>query len=121
VRLLLDEMISPRVARELRARNHDVESVKKDRPELENRPDAEIVLTMAAERRAIVTNNIRDFAPLHTRLLAAGQDHYGLIFSYDATMPRNKASFGLWIETLETFLAARARDDALRNRIAHLR
>jgi len=44
-----------------------------------------------------------------------------LIFSYDATMPRNKASVGLWIETLETFLAARPGDDALRNRIAHLR
>jgi hypothetical protein len=31
VRLLLDETISPRVARELRERGHDVQAVKKDR------------------------------------------------------------------------------------------
>jgi hypothetical protein len=43
VRLLLDEMISPRIARELRDRGHDVQAVKRDRPELAGCSDRELV------------------------------------------------------------------------------
>jgi hypothetical protein len=49
VRLLLDEMISPRIARELRGRGHDVQAIKKDRPDLTSRGDREIVLQMAGD------------------------------------------------------------------------
>ncbi len=96
MRLLLDEMISPRIARELREHGHDVKAVKKDRPDLASRGDRELVRQMAAERRAIVTNDIADFQTIHDQFLAAGDEHYGMIFTFDTTMPRTKDAIPQW-------------------------
>ncbi len=121
MRLLLDEMISPAIARQLRDRGLDVEAVKGDRPDLESLPDRELVQRMGAERRAVVTNDIADFQPIHERTLAIGEEHYGMLFTYDATLPRNKASIALWVATLGAFLARHQADEALHNRVQHLR
>jgi predicted nuclease of predicted toxin-antitoxin system len=120
VRLLLDEMISPRIALALREDGGDVQAVKRDRPDLASRRDSEIVQLMAVERRAIVTNNIADFQNIHDRFTAAGKEHYGLIFTFDPTMPRTKAAVPQWIEVLADLLAAHQGEDALRNRVHHL-
>ena len=120
MRLLLDEMISPRIARELRERGEDVLAVKRDRPELSGRGDRELVRQMAVERRAIVTNDIMDFQAIHDRLLAAGEEHHGMIFTFDDTMPRTRAAVPLWVSTLSALLAAHPREDSLRNRVHHL-
>jgi predicted nuclease of predicted toxin-antitoxin system len=118
--LLLDEMISPRIAREMREDGHDVQAIKKDRPELSGLPDREIVGLMASERRTIVTNDIDDFHPIHNRMLAAGEQHAGMIFTSDATLPRNKASVPLWVKRLGGLLKAHKDNDALRNRVHHI-
>jgi predicted nuclease of predicted toxin-antitoxin system len=60
LRLLLDEMLSQAIARALRERGHDVEAVK-EHPDSEALSDPELVSPGAGERRAIVTNNLRDF------------------------------------------------------------
>ena len=120
MRLLLDEMISPAIARELRERGFEVDAVKRDRPELEAVPDREIVQRMTAERRAVVTNDIADFLPIHERILASGEEHYGMLFTHDATLARNKAAVPTWVETLATFLAQHQADDALRSRVHYL-
>jgi predicted nuclease of predicted toxin-antitoxin system len=49
VKLLLDEMISPRIARELRAAGHDAQAIKTDRPELEAASDRDVLRRAAAE------------------------------------------------------------------------
>lgn len=120
MRLLLDEMISPKIARELRGKGFDVQAIKSDRPDLEAVADREIVRRIAAERRALVTNDVLDFQLIHNRMLVAGEDHYGLIFTADSTMPRNKASIPLWAKTLAGALTERPADDALKNRVLHL-
>jgi predicted nuclease of predicted toxin-antitoxin system len=120
VRLLLDEMISPRIARALRDDGHDVQAVKKDRPDLTSRSDLELVREMATERRAIVTNDIADFQIIHDRFLAAGHEHHGMVFTFDATMPRTKAAIPQWVETLAGFLTGHDAEDSLRNRVHHL-
>jgi hypothetical protein len=120
VKLLLDEMISPRIARELRASGYDAQAIKADRPDLEAVADRDVLLRAAAERRALATDDILDFQLLHNQLMASGEGHYGLVFTDDATMPRNKASIPLWVETLATFLDENKPDDALRNRVWHL-
>lgn len=120
LRLLLDEMISPRVARELRESGHDVQAIKRDRPDLGGAADRELVRKMASERRAIVTNDVDDFQLLHDRLIAAGDEHGGMIFTSDATMPRNKASIPLWVKRLGELLSAHNDENALRNRVQHL-
>jgi predicted nuclease of predicted toxin-antitoxin system len=120
VKLLLDEMISPRIARELRSKGFDVLAIKSDRPDLEAVADRDIVRRMAAEKRALVSNDVLDFQLIHNQLLAAGEEHYGLVFTSDSTMPRNKASISLWVKALEKLLKASPADDALRNRVRHL-
>lgn len=120
MRLLLDEMISPRIARELRDRGWDVDAVKWYRPDLEGLPDREISRRMAREKRTVVTNNVIDFLPLHDRALAMGEDHFGMIFTDDATLPRTKTAIPRWVETLEDLLHRHPDAIALRNRVHHL-
>ena len=120
MKLLLDEMISPKIARELRGKGFDVQAIKGDRPDLEAVADREIVRRMAAEKRALVSNDVLDFQLLHNQLAAAGEEHYGIVFTDDASMPRNKASIPLWVETLATLLKENKPEDALRNRVRHL-
>jgi predicted nuclease of predicted toxin-antitoxin system len=120
VKLLLDEMISPRIARELRAKGFDVQAIKSDRPDLEAVADREIVRRLSAEQRAVVSNDVLDFQLIHNKLLSAGEGHYGMLFTDDATMPRNKASIPLWVKTLGALLEASPAEDALRNRVRHL-
>lgn len=120
MKLLLDEMISPRVARELRRRRFDVQAIKADRPDLEALVDIEVLRRAASERRALVTNDVLDFRLIHNQLLDSGEGHYGILFTSDATMPRNKASLPLWTKTLADVLKISREDDALRNRVRHL-
>jgi predicted nuclease of predicted toxin-antitoxin system len=120
VKLLLDEMISPRIARELRQKGFDVVAVKADRPEWEALADREVLRHASAEHRALVSNDVLDFQLIHGRMLADGEGHYGILFTNDAAMPRNKASIPLWIKELSRFLDSNPGEDALRNRIAFL-
>lgn len=120
MKLLLDEMISPRIARELRSAGHDVEAIKADRPDLEAAPDRKILARMATEQRGIVTNDVLDFQLLHEQLVSAGEAHGGIVFTDDVSFPRNKASIPLWVETLGSFLTENPADDALRNRVHYL-
>jgi len=116
VKLLLDEMISWRIAAELRERGHDVVAVKRDRPDLEQQSDANVLEAATAEHRAIVTNNVRDFRLWHERVTARGDTHFGVIFTFDDSLPRNRAAAGLWVTTLERLLRTHETDDALSNR-----
>jgi predicted nuclease of predicted toxin-antitoxin system len=121
VKLLLDEMISPKIARELRNRgDFDVQAIKGDRPDLEAVADREIVRRIATEQRTLVTNDVLDFHLIHNQMLAAGEEHYGLIFTSDSTMPRSKASIPLWVKSLAKVLTEHPANDALKNRVRHL-
>ena len=100
MKLLLDEMFSPSIARQLRDRGHDVVAVK-ERAELVGRSDRELVRGMAGERRAIVTTDADDFGEIAVRFAAAGDEHYGMLFTSDRILPRNKASIPLIVDALE--------------------
>lgn len=43
--------------------------------------DSEQLAYATAEKRAIVTFNVRDFAPLHEKYLEKNEEHWGIIFS----------------------------------------
>ena len=81
MRLLVDEMHSPAVAVELRRLGHDVVAFKAV-AELIGFPDAELLRTATSDRRAVVTENIKDFAALHKTIAVAGQEHSGLVFTH---------------------------------------
>ena len=88
--LLLDEMLSDVIADQLRKRGHDVLAVVAD-SSLVGLPDEQIFAQAAAEGRALVTANIKDFAPLDVQCRASGRQHAGLILVSTKTFPQNRS------------------------------
>ena len=103
MKLLLDEMLSPAIARQLRSRGHDVEPVAGN-PDREALSDPEVLALARVEHRAIVTNNLRDFRPLHHEAITpGGAGHFGMIF-IPSSYRRTKADAGKIIAALEVIL-----------------
>lgn len=113
MRLLLDEHFNYTIAEELRRRGVDAVATQQERPELEGQDDIQLLRTATAERRVVVTNNVRDYAPLVEEFGLRGESHFGVIFTDDATFPRTHAGIGLIVRALAAFVAAAADDDLL--------
>lgn len=91
--LLLDEMFSDSIAAQLRAKHHDVLAVVAD-PALAGIPDDQILAHAAANGRALVTANIRDFMPLNSQYSTSGTSHAGLILVSAKTFPQDRSYVG---------------------------
>ncbi len=115
MRLLLDEQYSAEIAAQLRSDGYDVASVHE--LGLVGIADQPLLETAATEERALVTNNVRDFAPLAVSWTAEGRDHYGLIFTSDRSLPRSRNTIGLFVDALRGLLDAKPATDALRNQV----
>lgn len=119
MRLCLDEHYSPLIAFALREVGHDVISIA-ERFGLPGLPDFELVEMMIAKRRAILTENAADFMPVVARLALEARDHYGLLLSSHASLPRSRNTVGRYVRSLEPIMAAHPREDDLLNRIVWL-
>jgi uncharacterized protein DUF5615 len=106
--LLLDEMFSDDIARQLRAQGHDVISVVAD-PALTGLPDEQILAYATIQGRALVTANIKDFVPLDSRYRAASQAHAGLILVSTKTFPQNRNFIAAITSALTTLLGGTAK------------
>jgi hypothetical protein len=105
VKLLLDEMLAPQIARLLRDHGHDAVAIK-ERAEWMAYRDDQVMEVARQEQRAIVTNNIRDYRPLAAvATLPNGAGHYGLVF-VPSSYRRTRADIGRIVEALEQSLAA---------------
>src|ERR1700722_16191533 len=114
VKLLLDEMLSPVIARELLGRGHDVQAVA-GHPEREALSDPDVLALARADKRAVVTNNVRDFRPLHVESVTpGGSGHYGMIFM-SGNYRRTKNDIGRIIAALEAKLTQYPGDGDLAN------
>jgi Domain of unknown function (DUF5615) len=87
VRLLLDEHLSPTIARALRSRGHDVVALP-ERYDLRGLGDSRVFEAATKERRAVVTLDAGDFRPVAREALAAGQTCYGLVLVSPAPSAR---------------------------------
>lgn len=106
---MLDEMWSPAIAIQLRARGHDVIAVV-EREDLRGLSDSELIATASIEQRAIVTENAPDFRKIAAELRADNVAHHGLIFTSDRRYPRHdNRVIGRMVIALDAIL----RDDAL--------
>lgn len=110
MRLLLDEHLSPEIARQLRVRGHDVVAVS-ERPGLRGRPDRVHFASQPDERRVIVTRDLGDFRPLLADALRRGQATYGLV-CIPRRFPRNREGLGRIVTALDTLLTAHPAVDA---------
>ncbi len=111
---MLDEMLSPAIARELRARGHDVQAVA-GHSEWAALSDPEVMAPARTERRAVVTNNLCDYRPLHADAVTpGGPGHFGMIFR-PGSYRRTKADVGRIISALEAKLTEYPGDEDLAN------
>jgi len=99
--LLLDEMFSPVIAQQLRARGHDVIAVAAD-PRLRALDDAELCEWARSNGRRLVTENVKDFRPLLSGEQAKAGP--GILLTSSRTFPRSRRSVGLLVTALESWL-----------------
>jgi len=101
-------------AREMRERGHDVGSVA-GMPDRESLSDPEGLALARAEHRAIVTNNLRDYRPLHHEaIVPGGPGHFEMIFM-PGSYRRTEAGTGRIITALEAKLVQYPGEDDLAN------
>jgi hypothetical protein len=120
LRVCLDQHYSPRIAAALRTRRHDVIAAEAV-GELRGLSDDELLAFCIRERRALVTENVGDFMPLVHRIADRGDEHYGLVFSSPASMPRGRGTIGVFVEALDRLLREHLAEGALRNQVHWLR
>jgi hypothetical protein len=107
-------MLSPAIARELRKRGHDVLAIA-EQTGWAALSDPEVMALARTERRAIVTNNLRDYRPLHAdAIMPAGPGHFGMVFM-PGSYRRTKADTGRIISALEARLIEHPGDEDLAN------
>ena len=115
MRLCLDEHYSAQIAADLRDLGHDVQCVK-ERPDLVGLSDSDLLEVITHERRALLTENVGDFAPLIQRRLAAGEPCFGIIYTSGEAMPRSRNTIGVYVRALDDLLRRHTGDDAFLNR-----
>lgn len=87
--LLLDEMLPPTVAEHLTGEGCDTEAVCA-RPDLRGAPDADVLEAATREGRVLVTDNIRDFAPLSGTWAGQGRTHPGIVLISSRIFPMTR-------------------------------
>jgi hypothetical protein len=106
VKILLDEMYPAAIAHELRERGHDVAATV-ERVDLAGLPDPALFAAAQIEERAMVTENVSDFMPLHNEYASSGRDHHGLIFTSNSAFPRGAPDFvGALVKALDALLTS---------------
>lgn len=99
MRLLLDEMIGPRVAEGLRERGIDAVGVV-ERTDLRSLPDDAVLEFAREDKRAVVTRNIADFARLHHQWQADGRSHQGMVMVTEHAFPQDRNLVGALVQAL---------------------
>ncbi len=110
MKLLLDEHLSPEIARQLREHGHDVIAVG-ERSDLRGRPDRVHFASLPDQQRAIVTRDLGDFRPLLAEALRRGSSTYGQVF-VPARFPLNRDGIGRLVAALDALLQTHREVDA---------
>ena len=113
MRLLLDEQLSPAIAEQLKARGHDVVSVAE--AGLTGVSDIQVLSSAARDRRVVVTNNIKDFRPLHADTLKMSTAHYGILLVPTGKYSLKRDQLGPLITALDHLLVQLPAEDAIRD------
>ncbi|MCY3647229.1 MAG: DUF5615 family PIN-like protein [Chloroflexi bacterium] len=108
MKLLLDEMWSPRIAEALRRRGHTVVAVT-ERPDLRTQPDSIIFERARTEGWVIVTEDVADYRELAAAALDAGLEAPALVFTSNRGWPRGSTQrIGRLVVALDTLLQEHA-------------
>lgn len=113
MKLLLDEMYDPAIAKELRRKyNYDVVAVQ-ERADLVSMPDAELFEAAQEEGRTVVTENVADYQLLDAYYRGGERTHSGLLFTSNRSFPRSRpGTTGRLITALADYIAKRPEQPA---------
>jgi hypothetical protein len=89
VKLLLDEMYSPRHAEALRAANFDAVTVAE--LGLAGRSDLDVFAAAAVDGYVLLTENVADFARIAADHIAGGHHHPGVLIELSSRFSRRPA------------------------------
>ena len=101
MKALLDEMMPPAMAEQLRAGGHDVMAVA-ERADLRSLPDRDVFAFAQAEGRVIVTRDRADYLQIEREQRATGQGHAGLVLVSSRFAP---AAIGPLVKALDELLS----------------
>lgn len=102
MKLALDHHYSRLIAEQLRELGHDVVAAVEVGWETEE--DEPLFALCATEGRALLTNNVADFAVIARRWQIDGRPHPGLLFTSDASLPRTRNTIGRYVESLDAVM-----------------
>ncbi|HYZ55657.1 MAG TPA: DUF5615 family PIN-like protein [Streptosporangiaceae bacterium] len=102
-RLVLDEMFSPAIAAALRDLGHDVITVA-ERNDLRAMTDEEVFAWATAQRRWLLTENVKDFRSILLRALEAGTSTMGILYTSNRAFPRSRKNPGPLIQAIHAWL-----------------
>ena len=111
MKALLDEQLSPQIARVLRERGLDVAAAA-ERSDLVEAADRDVIDLATREQRAVVTNDIKDFRPIAAECLMDGRGHAGLVL-IPASRARSRDATGALADAIEAVM--RAHPDGIPN------
>lgn len=104
MKLVLDEMYTPAIAEQLRARGHDANAVV-ERTELRALPDADLFALAQTEQRAVVTEDIADLSVIADDYDQRAQPHHGLVLADPSRYPRGSSgTIGRMVTALDRLL-----------------
>jgi predicted nuclease of predicted toxin-antitoxin system len=113
LKLLLDEMYSPGVAEALRAA--DVEARTVVELGLAGSSDPEIFAAAIADGRALLTENVADFARISSERVVAGQHHPGVLIALSSRFSRRAVGIGPLVTAIQEIA-----DQQLTDRLVYL-
>lgn len=99
MRLLLDEMYSAADAAALRDHGHDAIAIN-EYDELRGVDDATVLMVATLDGRAVVTENVSDFARLHAAGSVTAKGHAGIVFVHHRRFPRTRSGRSRLTEAL---------------------
>lgn len=82
--------------------------------------DVTLLASCAEAGRALLTNNVADFAVITRSWQLEGRSHAGLIFTSDAAHPRTRSAVGRLLKDIARLMRAHPEDHALRDRVTWL-
>ena len=109
MKLVLNEMWSSEIARQLRSRGHDVVAATEHPRRYRRIPDHAFFERAQEDGRAIVTDKVRDFMTIVAEQTRRAELHYGVVFAMRPAFDRaHPAVIGEMTRALETLLRERA-------------
>jgi hypothetical protein len=116
VKLVLNEMWSSEIARQLRSRGHDVVGATEFPRRYRGIPDHEFFRRAQEDGRAIVTDNVRDFMTIVAEQASRAEPHFGVVFAVRPAFDRARpAVVGDMTRALESILRERERESEERS------